>query len=373
MTQMRDERIDALRTLSRLRDREGGLDLEAPQGAEDLVPASRLVRRAAASEEADAGSGAIRPTDSEDVEDVSDEELAREDMCLRLVGRLAPSRLADDSAWKASAEAPHSRLRIVFGKYGAMRFLGHRDLLRVLPRMFRRAGIEQAFSRGYNPIPRMSFGPALALGVGAEAEVVDVDVILPRSAEDLAGMLPAEDRARMAIELEERLRTTAPPGLAIRSVRLVAPDELRLGQLVAAADYAVRLTDEQAQRLAAGLEERLAAPSLVIERARHKKPRRAKHGPGQRRPLGSSIDVKATLMHAELQGGTLRFRLKVDAEGSARPREVVQALLGERLPDHLTTRERILVHKDGALVGIDEAGACPRPPARPRSRPAAEA
>lgn len=325
MTQMRDERIDALRTLSRAHEQELEVDLPAPDDDAVHVPLSRLV------------------------------------------GRMAPSRLADDSAWKHNAEAPHSRLRLVFGKHGAMRFLGHRDLLRILPRMFRRAGIEQAFSRGYTPIPRLSFGPALALGVGALAEVVDVDVILPRSREDLAGMLTTEEREAQGALLLEQLRAVAPPGLAIRSARLVAPDELRLGQLVAAADYAVRLTDAQAQRLAAGLEARLAAPSLVIERARHKKPRRAKHGPGQRRPAGSSIDVKATLMHAELRDGMLRFRLKVDAEGSARPREVVQALLGERLPDHLTTRERILVRKDGALVGIDEAGACPRPPAKPRS------
>jgi len=343
MTQMRDERIDSLRTLSRLRDREPTIDLPPPGDDAIDVPLSQLSKGLA------------------------------KGLADKLAGRLAPSRLDDDSAFKASAEAPHSRLRLVFGKYGAMRFLGHRDLLRVLPRMFRRAGVEQAFSRGYTPIPRMSFGPALALGVGAEAEVVDVDVLLPRSAEDLAGLLPAADREAMGAALLERLEAVAPPGLAIRSARLVAPDELRLGQLVAAADYAVRLTDEQAQRMVTGLPERLAAPSLVIERARHKKVRRAKRGPGQRKPAGSAIDIKATLMHAELCDTTLRFRLRVDAEGSARPREVVEALLGERLPDHLTTRERILVRKDGALVGIDEAGACPRPPARPRSRPAAEA
>jgi radical SAM family uncharacterized protein/radical SAM-linked protein len=320
MTQMRDERIDALRTLSRLRDRAIPTEDVAPPDADAIeVPVERLL------------------------------------------GRLAPSRLADDSAWKQSAEAPHSRLRIVFGKHGAMRFLGHRDLLRVLPRMFRRAGLEQSFSRGYNPIPRMSFGPALALGVGALAEVVDADVILPRSAEDLAGMLCTAEREAIAAELLPRLRAVAPPGLAIQSVRIVAPDELRLGQLVAAADYAVALDEAQADRAAAGLDTRLAAESLVIERSAHKKARRGK---GKRGPRGNAppraVDVKASLLHAELAGPTLRFRLRVDAEGSARPREVVEALLGERVPDHKFVRERLLVRKDGRLVGIDEAGACPR-------------
>lgn len=107
----------------------------------------------------------------------------------------------------------------------------------------------------------------------------------------------------------------------------------------------------------------------MIERARHKKVRHAKRGPGQRKPAGSTIDIKATLLHAELHEHTLRFRLRVDAEGSARPREVVEALLGERLPDHLTTRERIPVRKDGELVGIAEAGARGRRPSRERAWP----
>ncbi|MCX4245725.1 TIGR03960 family B12-binding radical SAM protein [Paraliomyxa miuraensis] len=334
MTQMRSERIDSLRLLSRLRERQGSADVPppAPEGAPD--------------------DGAVEVPLS------------------RLTGRLAPSRLADDSAFKESAEAPHSRLRLVFAKHGAMRFLGHRDLLRVMPRMFRRAGIEQAFSRGFNPIPRMSFGPALALGVGALAEVVDVDVLLPRSAEDLGGMLSTEERETIAGQLLERLRAVAPPGLVLRSARLVGPDELRLGQLVAAADYAVTLNPEQAQALAARLAGRLAEPTLAIERVSHKKSRRGnKRRPGPRSPEVATVDVKASLIHARLDGTTLRFRLRVDAEGGARPREVVQVLLGERLPDHLTTRQRLLVRKDGALVSIEDAGVCLRPPTQPRPRP----
>jgi len=326
MTQMRSERIDALRTLSRARDRVAGDDPEPPtEPAAELVQISR--RR----------------------------------------GHLPPSNLDDDSAFKASAEAPHSRLRLVFGKEDTMCFLGHRDLLRILPRMFRRAGIELAFTRGFNPLPRMSFGPALALGVGAQAEVVDVDVLLPRSAEDLAGVLDDAERAGLAEGLLARLRSVAPPGLVLRSARLVGPEELRLGQLVAAADYVVKLNDEQAKEMAERLEGALAQPELMIQRARHKKPRRSK----KRRPAGpliQEIDVKRTLLHAEGEGATLRFRVSLDGKGGARPREVVQALLGMKVADHHMTRERLLVRIDEVLVGIDEVGACPRPPPPPKPR-----
>lgn len=328
MTQMRQERLVSLRTLSRLRDRDPVVDEVPPAPAPAVeVPLSRLS------------------------------------------GKLSSSKLADDSAFKPNAEAPYSRLRLVFGKHGPLRFLGHRDLLRVLPRMFRRAGVEQAFSRGFNPTPRMSFGPALALGVTAHAEVVDVDVILPRSAEDLAGMLGEPEREAIAAELLTQLRRVAPPGLALQAARLVGPDELRLGQLVAAADYAVRLPEPVARDLATALPQRLAGP-LTIERTQHAKKRRGKRRAPSARPATRVVDVHSTLMHAAVDGLTLRFRLRLDGEGGARPREVVEALLGQRVPDHHMTRVRLLVRKDDALVAIDQAGVCPRPPAKRRAPPA---
>ncbi|HEY8380098.1 MAG TPA: TIGR03960 family B12-binding radical SAM protein, partial [Nannocystis sp.] len=178
----------------------------------------------------------------------------------RLRGRLSPSRQAEGSAFKAAAEAPYTRIRLFFAKTGPMCFMGHLDLMRVLPRMLRRAGIEAAFSRGFNPVPRMSFGPALALGVGAREEVADLDVLLPRSGEDMAGLWTDDDRAREAADLHARLGAVAPPGLQILAVRVLHHGERRLGELVAAADYAVDLGPELAAAVAAALPERLAGP-----------------------------------------------------------------------------------------------------------------
>ncbi|HWM20218.1 MAG TPA: TIGR03936 family radical SAM-associated protein, partial [Ilumatobacteraceae bacterium] len=151
MSHMRDERIVALRGLEEKRAREA-----------EVVPSE-----AASSRPSGAG-GVIVPLS-------------------RLVGRLPSSNLDDTSAFKEAAEAPHSRLRLVFGKHGALRFLSHLDLLRIVPRMFRRAGVELGFTRGWNPVPRMTFGPALALGMAADEEVVDVDVVVDVGAEVVGG------------------------------------------------------------------------------------------------------------------------------------------------------------------------------------------
>ena len=317
MSTMRDERVEALRTLSRLGDeRRVAEEAKAPghgAGGAGLVPAGALT------------------------------------------GRLARSNLRAGSAYKGAAEAPHSRLRLHYAKRGPVRFLGHLDLVRIVPRMFRRARVDQAYTRGFNPQPRMTFGPALALGVAAEGELVDVDVVLPESALDMTGAWSDAERAEHAAELLARLRAAAPPGLVLHGARLLAPGEPKLGRLVVAADYALALTPEQAEALARELDTRLAGP-LVVRRTVHRKRR----GKGRRGRRGGApedvreIDVAGALLGVELDPVTrqLRFRLRQDNTGGARPREVAEALLGQVPPDTAFTRLALLREDAGALVPI---------------------
>lgn len=279
----------------------------------------------------------------------------------RLRGRLNHSKLADDSAFKAAAEAPFTRLRLFYAKSGPMRYMGHLDLTRVLPRMLRRAGLEAAFSRGFNPVPRMSFGPALALGVGALEEVVDLDVILPNSSEDMAGLW--DDRARRALadDLLPRLRAAAPPGLGLTDLRVLGQGERRLGELIVAADYAAAVGPARAELLRDQLAERLGGPLHAL------RPGRGRKGP---RAEPAAIDVGAALLGAsvDVDAGLLRFRARLSSDGpGARPREVVAALLGEPLPDHFITRERLLARRGDDLVGLRALG-----PAFPPPKPAPE-
>ncbi len=308
MSNMRDERIVALRALGAAKPAPQVQQSQAP----DLVPADALV------------------------------------------GRMSPSNLEEGNAWKANAEAAHSRLRLVFGKHGPLRFLSHRDLLRILPRMFRRAGVELAFSRGYNPIPRMTFGPALALGMAADEEVVDIDILLDRSREDLAGMLTDAERTSMSATVVARIRDAAPPGLAIVSGGLLAPDATKLPKLIEAADYAVQLDASSGLDATAQLAERLAAPELTVTRAVHKKKRGGKRRPIRRSdaPAEKTIDVREYLMDAHVDGETLRFRLRVGNDGGVRPREVVQALLQTSVADHRMRRTRLLTRRGDELVGF---------------------
>lgn len=66
-------------------------------------------------------------------------------------------------------------IRFRFSVGGEVRFLSHLDLLRTMERALRRSGLPIAYSEGYSPRPKMSFGFALPVGVLSTAEYGDFD------------------------------------------------------------------------------------------------------------------------------------------------------------------------------------------------------
>ena len=67
-------------------------------------------------------------------------------------------------------------LRIKYGKTREGKFLSHLDLMRAWERAFRRGAIPLAFSQGFNPHPKISFGSALAVGITSSGEYMDVEL-----------------------------------------------------------------------------------------------------------------------------------------------------------------------------------------------------
>ena len=68
------------------------------------------------------------------------------------------------------------RVRIRFSKSGNLKYIGHKDLLRTLEALFRRARLPLAMSGGFHPKVRMSFPSALALGVEGFDEVLELEM-----------------------------------------------------------------------------------------------------------------------------------------------------------------------------------------------------
>jgi radical SAM-linked protein len=67
------------------------------------------------------------------------------------------------------------KLRVRFQKLGKVRWISHRDIARCIERAVRRAELPVAYSEGFTPRPRISFGLALPTGAESLAEYLDID------------------------------------------------------------------------------------------------------------------------------------------------------------------------------------------------------
>src|SRR6185369_6993740 len=120
------------------------------------------------------------------------------------------------------AGQPWTTYRIRFAKVGRAAFLGHLDLVRLLARSFRRADLPLAMTRGFSPKPRISFGPALGLGVPSLGELMDVD--LEHAPIGLRTWEAGEGSERVELApdvVRERLASVCPPGIEIHDCRIV--------------------------------------------------------------------------------------------------------------------------------------------------------
>jgi radical SAM family uncharacterized protein len=65
------------------------------------------------------------------------------------------------------------RYRAFYAKRGKARYISHIDLIHVIQRSFRRAGIEVRKTQGFHPKMDLAYGPALPLGMEALREVLE--------------------------------------------------------------------------------------------------------------------------------------------------------------------------------------------------------
>jgi radical SAM-linked protein len=145
------------------------------------------------------------------------------------------------------------RLRVRFTKLGKVRFLGHRDLARVWERTTRRAGLDVAYSEGFSPRPRLSFGLALSTGYESLGEYLDIDLWTVPS--DLAA-------------LPGRLSALLPEGIDVSAVCLVERSEPSLQQAVTSCSWQIDVSGSAVDHLTEVVARALAAPQLVHERER---------------------------------------------------------------------------------------------------------
>ena len=186
------------------------------------------------------------------------------------------------------------RARIRFGKRGDLRLIGHRDLVRALERLFRRAGLSLGMSQGFHPKPRMSFPSALAVGIEGLDEVMEVETAEPVAAE----------------QLQERLAPHLVPGLTLRCVELLSPGTPKAR---------VRSTSWEIPVPPGRIAETASRMSRLLADSASPAP--------EPEPDGCAAAVpQRSLEELSLCDGVLHMRLRASPHRGAGPRDVLAAL-----------------------------------------------
>ncbi len=163
------------------------------------------------------------------------------------------------------------RVRIRFTKVGKVRFTSHRDVARIWERALRRAGISMAYSQGFSPRPKLSFGLALSTGHESDAEYLDVELVDERyAAEDAWG-----DSGTAATDLAEALTSVLPDGMDVVAVAPIAFDGTKgesLQQAVVSCTWAVEVDGVERADVDAWVADVLSREEIVVERERKGKP-----------------------------------------------------------------------------------------------------
>ncbi len=120
------------------------------------------------------------------------------------------------------------KLRIKFSKHGALKFIGHLDVMRYFQKAIRRAGIDIAYSAGFSPHQIMSFAAPLGVGLESNGEYMDIEVNSLTSAK----------------EFTEALNAQMAEGIEVLEVRLLPDNAANAMASVAAARYTIAFRQE---------------------------------------------------------------------------------------------------------------------------------
>ncbi len=248
------------------------------------------------------------------------------------------------------------RYRFLYEKLGAAAFLSHLDVIRALPRSFRRLELPLFYSQGFHPKPDMTFGPALSLGVASLCEVVDIKIAADIDPEALL----------------EDLSAGAQPGLRFVGGTRLGADDPGVTKVIDVAGYVVGVPRAAIasrggeawllDRIAAGV----AARELCVVRRID--------GIGKRvdvrdflRSIALGAAGAASLARAGVVGDLIPISVEVDVRGSGGVKiaEVVEAVFDPELPNRAVRVELGKRLPDRGVVSPLELPALrkPRPPA----------
>lgn len=235
------------------------------------------------------------------------------------------------------------KVRFRFAKIGKIRWTSHRDVARMWERAFRRTQLPLAYSAGFSPRPKVSFGLALSTGHESVAEYLDVE------------LEPARVDRLDVTSLPDRLTAALPAGVDVLAAATIDEGAASLQHEVDSCRYEVVAAGAPITELRALAARALAADSLVVTRNR-----KGQAVTDDVRPAILSLAV----LDEAVDGVLLAAEVATQPRG-LRPAELLAALSAELVEVRVRRTHQWISRADGAreepIPLRDVPGAPPAP------------
>ncbi len=204
-----------------------------------------------------------------------------------------------------------------FEKTGVMKYVSYLDLLQILARGMNKSGLALAFSKGYNPQPKISFAHPLPLGVNARKDYGELE-------------LDVSHTDNIALDRVSQVTANLPLGFNIK--RSKTPNVEKLPKLMSIVHASAYCFDFSSIYTPCQLEERLQKTwvdgDLIIEKKQKKSGKYKKK------------DLKPLIYELKQQGAMVETVFKAGSEGNLRPDDFVRAILNNASLTHYISIER---------------------------------
>jgi radical SAM-linked protein len=215
------------------------------------------------------------------------------------------------------------KVRIEYSKKGALRYIGHLDLMHTFFRAFKRANLPVSYTQGFNPHVKCSFSPALPLGFESEDEYIELYL----------------DKKIDVSDALNSLQKNLPEGVTIHNIKIVplfgkssttkikaVAYRINLNEFSTNSTVSPRLDKEDIQEKIRNFMDREEV--LLVDRK------------------GRRVNIRPLILSIESGSeGNIRILIKTKGEFSLNPRIIIKALLGvkdEDLAFVRFTREKFL-------------------------------
>ena len=183
-----------------------------------------------------------------------------------------------------------------FALDGDLKFISHRDTLRLFHRALARASLPVSFSEGFNPHARVTLPLPRPVGVASEAEVLTVEF-------------------EQEIDSDQALKELArhvPKEIRLTGLRKLGPGERTCPVMVR---YRLDVSDLPRVEVESRIQAILAESMIEVTRVSRKDKKTRK------------LDARANLMDMRFIDDTVEFVLRINDGGGVKPKEIA-ALFG---------------------------------------------